>query len=72
MKCPSRVFLAQSYRLVAFTNAYIIHTENFNNISLIIVCTDFWSLIDERKATYSKFNIRIYTYSKFIIWEAVR
>ena len=27
--------------LVAFTNAYIIHTENFNNTSLIIVCTDF-------------------------------
>ena len=52
---PSHVLLTQSHRLVTFIKAYIIHTKNFNNTSLIIICTDFWPLIDERD-TYSKFN----------------
>jgi len=42
----------------------IIHTENLNNISLIIICTDFWPLIGERDA--------IQNLMKFIMLEAIR
>ena len=44
----------------------IIHTENLNNISLIIICTDFWPLIGERDA------IHIQNLMKFIMLEAIR
>jgi len=45
---------------------HIIHIENFNNTLLIIICIDFWSLIDKRDAIY------IQNLTKFVMLEAVR